>query len=374
MRFETFTGVTAFDRTVWNRMADTASPMMEWEYFYCLEESGSVSPQRGYQPCHLALLDGDVPLAIAPLFARDRGWVEFGDGGLLEMLTEMTGHPFHRGIVGTIPFTPVPGYQFLHRPDVDPGQACRALLDYIDMHCEQSGYLTARLYFVAPAAHHLHTLAHAHGYICLRSGHYLWANHEYTDFEGFLRTFKSSRRTKIRRELRTLRDLEIDIAMVPGESVPASYFDDMHRFYLSTWEKHMGSELWPFLNEAFFRLLGLEFRHRTRFCVASRRQENLAMAIFYEKAASLYGRYWGSLEDVPFLHFGTCYYHPIRYAIERRLATMDPGFGGDHKLFRGYEIIPSYHYIKFYGATERRVAYSVLNQIQTYAAKGKKDW
>jgi hypothetical protein len=44
------------------------------------------------------------------------------------------------------------------------------------------------------------------------------------------------------------------------------------------------------------------------------------------------------------------------------------------KSFRGYEIIPSYHYIRFYGATERRVAYSVLNQLQTYAGKGKKDW
>ena len=75
-----------------------------------------------------------------------------------------------------------------------------------------------------------------------------------------------------------------------------------------------------------------------------------------------------------FLHFGTCYYHPIRYAIDNGMRSMDPGFGGEHKLYRGYEISPAYHYIKFHGATERRVAYSILNQIQTQAAKGKKDW
>ncbi|HAA03536.1 MAG TPA: hypothetical protein DCE18_09220 [Syntrophobacteraceae bacterium] len=373
MRFETFNGVASFDRKAWNIMASSACPMMEWEYFYCLEQSGAASPQRGYQPRHLALMVGDQPVAVAPLFVRDRGWVEFGDGGLLELLTETTGYPFHYGVVGTIPYTPVPGYQFLQRPDLDPGLTWRALLNQIDALCEESGYLTARLYFVAPTAHQLHALAHERGYICLRSGHYLWTNQGYGDFEDFIRTFKSSRRTKIRRELRTLRDLGYDIRMQPGTAAPETYFTDMFRFYLNTWEKHMGPQLQPFLNEDFFRLLGQEFRHRIQFCVASRQQQDIAMAIFYEKAANLFGRYWGALEEVPFLHFATCYYYPIRYAIERRLVTMDPGFGGEHKLHRGYEIIPSYHYIKFYGPTERRVAYSVINKIQTYAAKGKKD-
>jgi hypothetical protein len=374
MRFETLRGVASFDRTVWNLMAETASPMMEWDYYFCLEESASVSPQRGYQPCHLVLLDGDEPVAVAPLFARDRAWVEFGDGGLLELLAEMTGYPFHRGVVGTIPFTPVPSYQFLHRPDVDAFQVHQALLNQIDALCAESHYVTSRIYFVAPTAHHLHSLLHAQGYISLKSDYYLWKNHDYADFEDFLKTFKSSRRTKIKRELRTIRDAGIETTMAPGTSAPASWYADIYRFYLATWNKHMGSELRPFLNEAFFRLLGEEFRHRIRFSVASRSEANIAMAIFYEKAGNLYGRYWGLSEPVPFLHFATCYYNPIRYAIETRMRSMDPGFGGEHKLHRGYEISPAYHYIKFHGATERRVAYSILNQIQTHAAKGKPDW
>jgi hypothetical protein len=374
MRFETFDGVASFDRTVWNSMAAGASPMMEWEYFYCLEQSGAASAQRGYQPRHLALMVGNEPVAVAPLFVRDRAWVEFGDGGLLELLSESTGYPFHRGIVGTIPFTPVPGYQFLQRPDIDPGLTCRALLNQIDVLCEEHRYLTSRLYFVAPAAHQLHALAHERGYICLRSGHFLWTNEGYGNFENFLGTFKSSRRTKIRRELRALQHQGIDIQMQSGIAAPDSYYGDIYGFYLNTWEKHMGPHLQPFLNAEFFRLLGREFRHRTSFCVASRERQNIAMAIFYEKASSLYGRYWGTLEEVPFLHFATCYYHPIRYAIERRLTTMDPGFGGEHKLYRGFQVIPCYHYIKFYGPTERRIAYSIINKIQTHAAKGKKDW
>ena len=374
MRFETYAGVASIDRTVWNRMAGTASPMMEWEYFFSLEESHSASPDRGYQPRHLVLLDGDEPLAVAPLFERDRAWVEFGDGGLLELLTEMTGFPFHRGVAGTIPFTPVPGYEFLHRPDVDGPQVHKLLLEQIDVLCAEHRYLTSRIYFVAPAAHHLHAVLRDQGYISLRSDYYLWKNHNYRDFDDFLKTFRSTRRTKIKRELRSIHDLGIDIQMVPGDSAPASWYADIFRFYLATWNKHMGTELRPFLNEDFFRLLGTEFSHRVRFSAASRAEENLAMAIFYEKAGNLYGRYWGSSEPVPFLHFATCYYHPIRYAIDNGMHSMDPGFGGEHKLYRGYEISPAYHYIKFHGATERRVAYSILNQIQTQAATGKKDW
>ncbi len=374
MGFRTFESAASFDRDVWNRMAESACPMMEWEYFYCMEESGSVSPQRGYQPRHLALLDGDQPVALAPLFVRDRAWVEFGDGGLLELLTEITGYPFDHGIVGTIPFTPVPGYQFLHGPEVDAFQVHKALLDQIDFMCAKSHYLSSRIYFVTPMAPQLHSLLHAQGYLCLRSDYYLWKNHNYTDFEDFLQTFRSSRRTKIKRELRTIHDQGIEITMVPGGLAPEAWFSDIFGFYLATWNKHMGSEIRPFLNEEFFRLLGEEFRHRLSFSVASRDQANIAMAIFYEKAGNLFGRYWGSSESVPFLHFATCYYNPIRYAIEKRMRSMDPGFGGEHKLYRGYDISPAYHYIKFHGATERRVAYSILNQIQTQSAKGKKDW
>jgi uncharacterized protein len=371
MRFETFAGVEQIDRMLWNQMAEPASPMMEWEYFHCLEKSGSVAPLKGYQPAHLVAYADDRPVALAPLFERDRAWVEFGDGGLIELLTEMTGLSYHRGLLGSIPYTPVPGYQFLHRPDIDASTVYKGLLDHIDALSEQKHYLTSRIYFVSPAAHQLHTLLHAQGYICLRSDYCLWRNHNYGDFDDFLKTFRSSRRTKIKRELRNIREQGITIEMLPGNAAPDSHYARMFDYYTSTWAKHMGPELRAFLNEDFFDLLGKEFRHRSSFSVARRNGTIVGMAIFYQKSGQLYGRYWGTFEEVPFLHFATCYYHPIKHAIEQQLLVMDPGFGGEHKLYRGYEVVPAYHYIKFHGATERRVAYSILNQIQTRSFEAK---
>jgi uncharacterized protein len=369
MRFETFSSVEQIDRTLWNQMASHASPMMEWEYFYCLEKSGSVSPEKGYQPSHFILYDRERPLVLAPLFERERAWVEFGDGGLIELLTEMTGLPFHRGLLGMIPFTPVPAYQFLLGPNGEPMMAQKALLDQIDALCEAKHYVTSRIYFVSPAAHQLHTLLHQQGYICLRSDYCLWMNRNYGEFDDFLKTFRSNRRTKIKRELRSIREQGITIEMIPGEEAPATYYDQMFDYYTNTWTRHMGRELRAFLNEDFFRLLGKEFRQRTSFSVARRNGAIVGLAIFYQKAGHLYGRYWGAFEEIPFLHFATCYYYPIKYAIEHQFQMMDPGFGGEHKLYRGYETVPAYHYIKFHGATERRVAYSILNQIQTRSTK-----
>ena len=52
---------------------------------------------------------------------------------------------------------------------------------------------------------------------------------------------------------------------------------------------------------------------------------------------TLYGRYWGAIEEVPFLHFELSYYRAIHWAIDHGLASVQAGAQGEHKLARGYE-------------------------------------
>jgi hypothetical protein len=279
-------------------------------------------------------------------------------------LTELTGLPFHLGLVGTIPFTPVPGYQFLHHPDVEALDAYKLLLNYIDYLCHSKGLSSCRIYFVSSAPAELHALLQNSGFISLRSQYCLWFNRDFSTFDDYLMSFKSSRRTKIKRELRSIRGQGIDIRMIQGTDAPPSFYDNMFDLYVRTWEKHMGPDIRPFLNEAFFHLLSRNFRRRTSFSVAYRSGREIAMALFYQKAQNIYGRYWGAFEETPFLHFATCYYSPIDYAIQNGIQVMDPGFGGDHKLIRGYEVVTVSHYIKFYGERNRRIANSILEQIR----------
>jgi uncharacterized protein len=73
----------------------------------------------------------------------------------------------------------------------------------------------------------------------------------------------------------------------------------------------------------------------------------IAGALNFIGEDTLYGRYWGCREDVPFLHFEICYYQAIDAAIAHGLKTVEAGAQGEHKLARGYVPVPTYsaHYI-----------------------------
>lgn len=363
VHFETFSRAVDIDASLWNRLAEQASPLMEWEYFTALEESRSVSSDRGYYPMHiLAHYDNEVT-ALAPMYERDRSWVEFGDGGLIQFLSELTRIPYQRGLVGTLPFTPVPDYQFLYRQGADSLKMTRLLLDYIDYVCETRSLYTSRLYFYSSRLPQVHSILESKGYLKFRTHYSYWFNRDFKSFDEYLATFKSSRRTKIKREVQAVRSRGIEMAMVPGVEATPELFHMMRKLYLRTWQKHMGMDIPPFLKDGFFDLLQRNFKHRISICLATLKGEVKAAALFYHKQKVLYGRYWGCFEEIPFLHFVLCYYYPIQYAIAHGYRLMDPGFGGDHKLIRGFELTPVFHYIKFHGARERRIARSILGKM-----------
>ncbi|SPF37009.1 conserved hypothetical protein [Syntrophobacter sp. SbD1] len=363
-RVKIFSRIEEIPSQIWNSLGINAAPMLEFEYLHALEKSGSISAERGYKPAHLALYNGSKIIAIAPLYQRDRAYVEFGDGGLIEFLTELTGLPFGSGLVGSIPYTPVPGYDFLVDPGCDTSLIFAGLLDKIDEISKERGFSTSRFYFVEPDSA-LHSALAEHGYLRLSTEHLFWFNRGYRSFDDFLLTFKSGRRTKIKREWRSIHNSGIDLGMVQGSNAPPSFYQDLYLLYRRTWIKHMGPGIRPFLNESFFRLLGENFSHRCSFSVSQMSGKKIAMALFYDKAEKLYGRYWGSFREVPFLHFATCYYYPITYAIENGFRQIDPGFGGEHKTIRGFEDSHAYHYLKFYDDNQRRIAYAVLDQMQS---------
>jgi predicted N-acyltransferase len=61
------------------------------------------------------------------------------------------------------------------------------------------------------------------------------------------------------------------------------------------------------------------------------------MAFNLASASTLYGRYWGCIEDHPFLHFNVALYHSIDECIRRGVRRFEGGAGGDHKISRGFE-------------------------------------
>ena len=76
--------------------------------------------------------------------------------------------------------------------------------------------------------------------------------------------------------------------------------------------------------------------------MAEQNGQYIAGALNFIGRDALYGRYWGCIENHPFLHFELCYYQAIDFAISRRIGIVEAGAQGDHKLARGY--MPSQTY------------------------------
>jgi predicted N-acyltransferase len=74
----------------------------------------------------------------------------------------------------------------------------------------------------------------------------------------------------------------------------------------------------------------------------------VACALYLFDDETLYGRYWGSVDEFPYLHFELCYYSGIEFAISRGLHRYDAGAQGEHKIIRGFEPVETHslHWIK----------------------------
>jgi predicted N-acyltransferase len=87
----------------------------------------------------------------------------------------------------------------------------------------------------------------------------------------------------------------------------------------------------------------------------------------------LYGRNWGCVEEIPFLHFELCYYQAIDFAISRGLARVEAGAQGEHKIARGY--LPSPVYSAHFIADPRlRAPVEDFLQREREAVEGEMEW
>jgi uncharacterized protein len=74
----------------------------------------------------------------------------------------------------------------------------------------------------------------------------------------------------------------------------------------------------------------------------------IACALYFFDDQTLYGRYWGSVDEFSYLHFELCYYSGIEFAISRGIQRYDAGAQGEHKIVRGFEPVETHslHWIK----------------------------
>jgi predicted N-acyltransferase len=170
---------------------------------------------------------------------------------------------------------------------------------------------------------------------------YHWVNAGYGSFDDFLARFPSKRRNQLRRERAAPAAQGIAIRTVRGEELardPAGWARDcfaLHRASTDRMEWGM-----RYVNRAFYEAAIAGLPDAVEVVEARRPGPGgrlIAMAFNVASSERLYGRYWGCVEDHPFLHFNVCLYHSIEECIRRGTQVFEGGAGGEHKLARGFE-------------------------------------
>ncbi len=299
-----------------------------------MERSRSASDRSGWSPRHLALYSGGRLIAAAPAWIKDDSDGDFARDWDWAAAAARAGLPYYPKLCVTVPFTPCTGRRVLVAPGEDRAEAVRRIVAGARDYCGREGIPTLQILF--PHGSEARELAEAG--LSLRLGfQFHWRNDAYRTPEDFLARFRSKDRTAIKRERRAPAEQGIAIRTVRGDELarsPREWAKAVHELHASTVRKLMWGRSW--LNRAFYDLV-FERMPEALEVVEARRDGRLVAGAFNVAGGKrLYGRYWGCLEEHPFLHFNVCLYHSIDECIRRGVEAFEGGAGGDHKLSRGF--------------------------------------
>jgi len=323
----------------WHALTATAGlPFYSWSWLMALERSGSVAPRQGWQPCHLTLWRAETLIAAAPLYLKGHSYGEFVFDQSFAELAAQLGQRYYPKLLGMSPLSPVLGYRFFTAHGEDPAQLTAVLLQQIDRFCREQKIFSCNFLYVDPQ---WQPLAEAAGCATWINQQSLWSNQNYASFDDYLRSFNANQRRNIKRERKSVQSAGLSVTPLLGADLTAGLLERMHRFYAqhcSRWGP-WGSK---YLTEAFFSQEASALQKHLVLFSAHRGDPHspVAMSLCVRSEEQLWGRYWGSDEEIDNLHFEVCYYAPIEWAISQGLRSFDPGAGGSHKRRRGFVARP----------------------------------
>jgi uncharacterized protein len=332
----------------WDRCAGGAdaaggpNPFTRHAYLAALEASKSATARTGWQPQHLvAESAGGAVIGVAPCYLKSHSRGEYVfDAGWADAY-ERAGGSYYPKLQVSVPFTPATGRRLLVAPGPHAGIAETTLAQRLVELCKLREASSVHVTFMTQAEW---DLLGKRGFLKRNDQQFHWENGGFSCFDDFLAALASRKRKTIKRERRDGLADGIEVVWLTGSDLTEPAWDAFFAFYMDT-----GSRKWgrPYLTREFFSRIGETMADQAVLIMAKRAGRFIAGAINFVGAGTLFGRHWGAIEHHPFLHFEICYYQAIEFAIAHKLARVEAGAQGEHKLARGYLPATTYsaHYI-----------------------------
>ena len=321
-------------KEIWSELTNEINnPFYEWDWLKNLEISKSVSRETGWQPLYFVAYKNKEILGIAPLFLKNHSYGEFIFDQSFARLAQELNINYYPKLIGMSPYSPVNGYQFIYKQNIDKTEITNLLINHIEKFAITNNILSCNFLYIDESwGNQLKSLGY-HKWINSSSE---WRSDGEKTFDDFLSRFNSNQRKNIKKERKSIIKQDIKVEILEGEVINQEILKTMHHFY----EQHcLKWGVWgsKYLTSKFFDYLLDNKKNLLLFSAAKNDCDDIfAMSMCVKNKNKLWGRYWGSKEEISNLHFELCYYQPIEWAIKNSIPHFDPGAGGKHKRRRGF--------------------------------------
>ncbi|MFO1310538.1 MAG: GNAT family N-acetyltransferase [Burkholderiales bacterium] len=308
----------------WDALAP-GQPFLTHAFLTALHRPGCATPRTGWTPRYVTAWHNGRLAGAMPLYAKAHSYGEYVfDWGWAEAYRRH-GRRYYPKLVGAVPFTPVSGPRILAAQE----HVRRAMLSHALGLVRRHQFSTLHVLFLGEdEAREGESL----GMVRRESVQFHWTNGGYRDFADFLATFSHDKRKKVKQERRKLAESGVVFERRCGREITAADWSFFFQCYESTYRAHHST---PYLTPDFFEEIGAALPRHTMLVLGMRAGRRLCAALDIHTDDTLWGRYWGTTEYVPGLHFEACYYQAIEFCIERGIARFEGGAQGVHKLARG---------------------------------------
>lgn len=334
--------VSQLDKEEFNNIQPEDNPFFEYEFLYALEASGSVGSGTGWDPRYIGLYNENILIAALVFYIKTDSYGEYIFDWEWARAYYNAGLSYYPKAVVGIPFTPTNGTRIIVDKDHDFEVCASALIEKLMEFCHNFDLSSIHFLFVSEKEN---KLLEKYGFLTRITHQYHWHNRDYNTFDDFLGDLRSGKRKQIRKERKKLYQNDIEIRIVEKDELNEQHLEAIWQFYLNTNSRKWGN---AYLNKRFFDLIFELYRDRTVLVLAKTRNQWAGGTVNFHKNSKLYGRYWGCLHEVEYLHFECCYYKLIEFAIENGVKTFEAGAQGEHKFLRGFAAVPIYSSHYFY--------------------------
>ena len=344
MKCELVSSLADVNRNEWDSLNTSNHPFTSYDFLNSLEMSESVTAKTGWNPQHIIIKNntGNI-IGASPNYLKMHSYGEYIFDHAWANAFENAGGQYYPKLLSAIPFTPATGPRILIDPkNSDNNKIFELIIKMFEVIVQNNNLSSAHINFITD---NLNKKLNNEKWIKRKGLQFHWHNKDYNSFDDFLSKLKSSKRKAIKKERKTILNNNLVIQKVTGNDLNDKIWDSFYDFYLNTIDKKWGG---AYLTKNFFYLINKTMKNNILLIIAKQDNKIVAGALNFISKNTLYGRNWGSIVDIPFLHFELCYYQAIEYAIEHNIKTVEAGAQGHHKIQRGYvaELTYSSHFIQ----------------------------